>query len=166
MRGCTVESQEAVVGDWLWFWIGAAIVLAIAELVTPFLFFMISFAAGASAAAVIAGFDGSVGFQWIAFLVASSSALAVLVPIGHRIARAPGEDEQQGSTRWIGRVAEVLEEIPTGPHATGLVRLERVKWRAESDAGEPVPPGEQVEVIAVRGTRLVVAPMRRPLHQG
>ena len=153
-------------GDWLWFWIGAALVLAIAELVTPFLFFMVSFAVGAALAAVIAGLDGGVTFQWIGFLVASVVALAVLVPIGHRIARGEGEDEQEGATRWVGRVAEVLEEIPTGAHATGLVRLERARWRAETDAGEPVPAGEQVEVIGVRGTRLVVAPVHRQLPRG
>jgi membrane protein implicated in regulation of membrane protease activity len=151
------------VGDWLWFWIGAAIVLAIAELVTPFLFFMISFAAGAALAAFVAAIDGGVMLQWVGFLVVSVGALAVLVPIGHRIARAEGEDAQEGATRWIGRVAYVLEEIPSLPHGTGLVRLERVKWRAETDAGEPVPAGEQVEVIGVRGTRLVVAPVHRPL---
>jgi membrane protein implicated in regulation of membrane protease activity len=155
------RSKEATVGAWLWFWIGAAIVLAIAELVTPFLFFMISFAVGATLAGIIAGLDGGVAFQWVSFLVASVGALAVLVPIGHRIAHAEGEDEAEGATRWVGRVAEVLEEIPTGAHATGLVRLERAKWRAETDAGEPVPAGEQVEVVGVRGTRLVVAPVHR-----
>jgi len=154
------------VGDWLWFWIGAAVVLAIAELVTPFLFFMISFAAGATVAALVAGFDGGVAFQWVSFIVASGAALAVLVPIGHRIARAQGEDEAEGATRWVGRVAEVLEEIPAGPQATGLVRLERAKWRAQTDAAEPVAAGEQVEVIAVRGTRLVVAPVHRQLPRG
>ena len=37
-------------GDWVWVWIGAAVAFAVAELVTPFLFFMISFAVGAAAA--------------------------------------------------------------------------------------------------------------------
>ena len=150
----------------LWVWLAAAVVLAFLELVTPFLFFMISFAAGAALAAIIAAIDGGVMFQWVSFLVVSVGALGVLVPIGHRIARAEGEDAQEGATRWVGRVAYVLEEIPALPHSTGLVRLERVKWRAGTDAGEPVPVGEQVEVIGVRGTRLVVAPVHRPLPRG
>jgi len=146
-------------GDWLWVWIVAAIVLAIAELVTPFLFFMISFAAGAALATVVAAVGGSVGIQLATFAIGSAAALGILVPIGQRIARAEGDDTQEGATRQVGRMAVVLEDIPANAHSTGLVRLERAKWRAETDAGAPIASGEQVEVIAVRGTRLVVAPL-------
>jgi len=154
------------VGDWLWFWIVAALVLAIAELVTPFLFFMISFATGAAAAAVIAGISGGVALQWLSFVIVSFAALGVLVPVGHRIARAEGEDIQEGSTRWVGRTGVVVEDIPSGSHGSGLVRVERAQWRAETDAGAAIPAGEEVEVIAVRGVRLVVAPVHRPLPRG
>jgi membrane protein implicated in regulation of membrane protease activity len=149
-------------GSWLWVWIGAAAVFAIAELVTPFLFFMISFAVGAVLAALAAALDASVGLQWVLFVVGSDLALAVLVPIGRRLARGEADDAQEGATRWVGRVAVVLEEIPGAPHATGLVRLERAKWRAETDADNPISPGEHVEVTSVRGTRLVVAPLHEP----
>jgi membrane protein implicated in regulation of membrane protease activity len=148
--------------SWLWVWIAAAVAFAIAELLTPFLFFMISFAAGAVLAALAALVDASVGFQWALFAIGSAGALAVLVPIGRRLARAEADDAQEGATRWVGRVAVVLEEIPGSPHATGLVRLERAKWRAETDADDPIGPGEHVEVTSVRGTRLVVAPLHEP----
>src|SRR5581483_46762 len=105
-------SRRQTVGDWLWFWIVAALVLAIAELVTPFLFFMISFATGAAAAAVVAGISGGVALQWLSFVIVSFAALGVLVPVGHRIARAEGEDIQEGSTRWVGRTGVVVEDIP------------------------------------------------------
>lgn len=146
-------------GDWLWVWIGATVAFAVAELVTPFLFFMISFAAGAALAAVVAALDGAVGIQWVAFLLGSIGALAVLVPIGRRIASAGGDDDQQGATRQVGRVALVLRDIPADGHDSGLVRLERAEWRAETDAAQPITAGQQVEVISVRGTRLVVAPL-------
>ena len=146
-------------GDWLWIWIGAAVVLAAAELVTPVLFFMISFAAGAALAAVAAALDGGVGIQWALFVLGSAGALAVLVPIGRRLAHAEGDDAQEGATRWVGRTAVVLQDIPAGPSSTGLVRLERAEWRAQTDAGTAIPTGAEVEVISVRGTRLVVAPM-------
>jgi membrane protein implicated in regulation of membrane protease activity len=147
------------VDDWLWVWIGAAVVFAVIELVTPVLFFAISFAIGAVLAALAALVDLGVGFQWALFLLGTAGSLAVLVPIGRRIARAEGDDEAQGSSRWVGRVAVVLDDIPRGPHATGLVRLERREWRAETDGDEPISEGTEVEVLAVRGTRLVVAPL-------
>jgi membrane protein implicated in regulation of membrane protease activity len=145
--------------DWLWVWIGAAIVLAFAELVTPVLFFMISFAAGATLAAVVAALDGGVGAQWAAFVVASGAALAVLVPIGRRLSHREGDEAQEGATRWVGRTAVVLEDIPAGPNSVGLVRLDRARWRAETDGDGPIAAGTSVEVLAVRGTRLVVAPL-------
>src|SRR6266511_1477839 len=114
--------------DWVWVWLGAAVFFGFGELVTPFLFF-------------------------------SALALLVFVPIGHRLARGgPVDEAAEGATRWVGRIAVVLEDIPDGPHSTGLVRLERTQWRAETDAGTAIPAGAQVEVLAVRGTRLVVAP--------
>ena len=142
----------------------AAVVFAIIEVVTPVLFFAISFAVGALMAAVAAGLDAGSGVQWVAFIGGSAGSLAVLVPIGRRITHAAheGDDEAEGAARWVGRNAVVLEEIPGDTHATGLVRLERARWSAETDASVPIAPGTEVEVIAVRGTRLVVAPLRPP----
>lgn len=148
--------------DWLWVWLAAAVVLAFLELVTPFLFFMISFAAGAALAALAAVLDASVALQIGVFVIGSAAALLVLVPIGHRLAAAESDDAHEGAVRQVGRTAVVLEAIPGGRHDTGLVRLERQQWRAETDADTTIDAGDEVDVIAVRGTRLVVAPVSEP----
>ena len=152
--------------DWLWIWIGAAVGLAFLELVTPFLFFMISFAAGAALAAVAALLDASVALQWGVFVLGSAAALLVLVPIGRRLAASESDEAHEGATRQVGRVAVVLEDIPAGTHDTGLVRLERQQWSAETDDDVAIAKGTEVEVIAVRGTRLVVAPVRPLVEKG
>ena len=46
---------------------------------------------------------------------------------------------------------------PGSPETQSLT--ERAEWRAQTDAGTAIPTGAEVEVISVRGTRLVVAPM-------
>jgi len=159
MTRCTVEeTKEATVSDWVWVWIGAAVVLAFLELITPFLFFMLSFAVGAGLAAIAAALDASVALQFVVFIVGSSVSLLVLVPIGRRLAVADSDDVHEGAVRQIGRTAVVLEEIPPARRDTGLVRLERQQWRAETDADAAIAQGAEVDVIAVRGTRLVVAP--------
>ena len=163
--GAASDAVEMDAGDWLWVWIGAAIGLAFLELVTPFLFFMISFAVGAGVAAMAAVLDASVALQWGVFLAGSAAALLLLVPIGRRLATAESDEAHEGATRQIGRVAVVLEEIPGSGRDTGLVRLERQQWRAETDADGPISPGAQVEVISVRGTRLVVAPVAPVRHE-
>jgi membrane protein implicated in regulation of membrane protease activity len=143
---------------WQWVWLVAVVVFAVLEIITPFLFFMISFAVGAALAAVVAFLDGSLVVQWLAFLVGSSAALGVLVPIGRRLAQAHGDDDHEGALRWVGRLATVVDPIPGGANATGLVRLERTQWRAECHRDGEIPAGTTVRVLSVKGTRLVVVP--------
>jgi membrane protein implicated in regulation of membrane protease activity len=143
---------------WQWVWLGAVVVFCVLEIFTPFLFFMISFAIGAALAAVGAFLDAALFVQWALFAGGTAVALAVLVPIGLRMTRAHGDDDHEGALRWVGRLATVIETIPGGPNATGLVRLERAQWRAESPRDGEIPVGTTVRVLSVKGTRLVVVP--------
>jgi membrane protein implicated in regulation of membrane protease activity len=143
---------------WQWVWLVAVVVFVVLEIITPFLFFMISFAIGAALSALAAFFDASVVVQWLTFIAGSGAALAVLAPIGRRLARAHGDDDHEGALRWAGRLATVVEPIPGGANATGLVRLERTKWRAECHRDGEIPAGTTVRVLSVKGTRLVVVP--------
>lgn len=140
---------------WRWIWLGATLMLAISELAVPGTFFMLSFAAGALLACILAFADVSVALQWAAFVGGSVGALALLVPLGRKLVR-DSPRATSGANRWEGRRAVVLERIPEGAHETGLVRIEREKWRAESADGRPVPVGETVRVLRVDGTRLIV----------
>ncbi len=123
----------------------------------PGTFFVLSFAIGAAVASATAFLDGSVALQWVLFVAVSAGALALLAPLGRRLARHESGEAQEGATRWVGRVGVVIEELPEAAHATGRVRVERDEWRAETDEAVAIPVGAQVKVLAVRGTRLVVA---------
>jgi membrane protein implicated in regulation of membrane protease activity len=143
---------------WGWIWLGVTLACAVGELAVAGTFFLVSFALGAALATAAAFLDASVGLQWLVFVAGSGIGLALLVPLGRRLARSESDEAQEGANRWVGRIAVVLDEIPPGAHATGRVRVERDVWRAETDAGTAIEVGEHVEVLAVRGTRLVVAP--------
>jgi membrane protein implicated in regulation of membrane protease activity len=134
---------------------GAAVVLALGELAIPGTFFVVSFAIGAAVAAVASFLGASVLVGWVCFVGGSALALAVLIPIGRRLNRAGGGDPT-GATRWVGQRAVVLTAIPAGPHETGIVRLQREEWRAESADGNAIAMGTEVEVLRVDGTRVVV----------
>jgi membrane protein implicated in regulation of membrane protease activity len=142
---------------WRWIWLAATVLLAMSELAVPGTFFMLSFALGALLATILAFLDAPLAVQWFAFVGGSAAALAVLAPLGRRLVKA-SPDAKVGATRWEGRRAVVLEPIPPGTHATGLVRIEREQWRAESSDGRAVPVGATVQVLRVDGTRVIVEP--------
>jgi membrane protein implicated in regulation of membrane protease activity len=144
---------------WRWIWLVAVVGFALAEVFTPVLFFMLSFAIGAAAAAIAAFVGGGAIVQWTLFVGVSAVSLAALVPLGRRL---EGRDEVHpvGANRWDGRTATVVSEIPAGKHETGLVRIERETWKAESTNGLGVAAGATVLVTHVAGTRLIVSPWR------
>lgn len=146
---------------WRWIWVVAAAAFALGEIATAGSFFSLPFAVGALVAAVASFAGASVTVSWLAFLVVSAGAFAVLWPLGRRLdRRAP--QTKVGAGRWAGREALVLSDIPGGPGGTGLIRLEREHWRAESGTGVAIPAGSTVLVTRIDGTRLVVLPLQDP----
>ncbi len=149
---------------WRWIWLTAAVVFTLGEIAVAGSFFLLPFAGGALVAAIVAFADGSVALEWLAFVVVSAIGSAVLRPLAKRLDQGPRH--AIGANRWVGREAYVLRDIPAGPGATGLIRLDREEWRAESLMGVPIPAGSTVLVSRVDGTRLMVLPLQEPLEPG
>lgn len=146
---------------WRYIWLGAAVVFAVGEIAVAGSFFLLPFAAGALAGAAVNFVGGSVGLGWLAFLVVSAVCSAVLWPLGRRLDRS-GPHILVGANRWVGRQGYVLQDIPGEPGATGMIRLDREEWRAESLVGHRIRAGSTVLVSRVDGTRLVVVPVTEP----
>lgn len=136
----------------------AGLALAAAEIVAPGLV-LLPFGLGA----VLASLTGFVGadpiVQTIVFIVASIGFFAAMRPIARRLNRSDN-DEGVGSRRLVGAAGIVLEEIPL--NETGLVRIDREHWRAESVDETVLAPGTPITVIEVRGTRVLVAAVSLP----
>lgn len=129
-----------------------AVALCALEIVAPGLV-LLPFGLGAAVAAV-AGFLGApVAAQLIVFLVASFGFFLALRPLARRLNRS-GPTDGIGATRLIGGTGVVLEPIASGE--TGLVRIDREEWRAESADSVALDPGTTIQVTDVRGTRVVV----------
>lgn len=147
------ESPEV----WRWIWTVTALVFFIGEMATAGSFFALPFALGATLAAILAFAGVDVNWEWVAFVVASGLLSAILWPLGKRLDRQGTPSEgTPGSRRWIGQRAEVIEGIPGGVSGTGLIRLEREQWRAESADGTAIEAGAVVRVVRIDGTRAVV----------
>ena len=135
-----------------------AVAASVGEIGLAGSFFLAPFAVGAAAAAAAAFLGLAVTGEWVVFLVVSAVAYAGLRPLARRLdARSPMA--RIGANRWVNREALVLRDIPGGPGETGLIRLDREQWRAESLTGQPIRAGSTVLVSRVDGTRLVVVPL-------
>ncbi|MEJ7845336.1 MAG: NfeD family protein [Acidimicrobiales bacterium] len=144
-----------------WVWLVAAVALAAGELTVAGGFFLLPFAIGALVASVLAFGGVGVFGEVIAFVAVSTVSFAALRPLARRLDR-DGPTDGIGAKRLIGRAAVVLQAIPGGPDALGLVRVDREEWRAQSVDGGAVAVGATVRVVEQRGTRVLVHPVTLP----
>lgn len=138
---------------WRWLWTGLAVVMGVGEIFTAG-FFLLPFAIGAGAAAVLAWLGVAVLAQWLVFFGVS---LFALVYLRRFISRQDELDQPSvGANRWVNSKGVVLEAIdPLG--STGLVRIGGEEWRASSDT--PIPAGAEVLVKAISGSKVMVVPI-------
>lgn len=146
-KGADVENEL-----WRWLWTGLAVVMGIGEIFTAG-FFLLPFAVGATAAAVLAWLGTGLLAQWLVFFGVSAVALAYL---RRYIDRQDDADQPRiGANRWVGADGVVLEEIDPDT-ASGMVRVGTEEWRAASGHGGIIPAGSRIVVRNVSGSRLVV----------
>jgi len=135
---------------WRWMWTIFAIVMGIGEILTAG-FFLLPFAIGAAAAAILAWFNAAILAQWLVFFGVSIFSLAFLRRYIGR--QDEGEQPRVGANRWIGAEGLVLQRIDPQTEA-GMVRILHEEWRATASA--PMEVGARVVVTEVKGTRLIV----------
>ena len=135
-------------------WLVAACVLGVGEMHQGG-FYLAPFAAGALTAAAVslAGVSGLLAV--IVFVAASAIVLATLRPIAQRHQRLPPAI-RTGAAALIGRHAIVLERI-ANREGVGCVKIDGEVWTARSfDDEDILDPGEDVEVVEIRGATALV----------
>lgn len=143
----------------LW-WLVAALILLVVEMVTPGLFFFACLAAGALAAAVAAWAGAGAWACWGTFFGASTLLVLIVAPLARRwMKRIP--ESPVGLSALAGQRARVTHGIHPGFRRNGQVG----GGPPEGAAGEahlPIPAETWVEVLEVVGTRLRVRPLPDP----
>ena len=137
---------------WRWLWTGAAIGLGLGEALTA-TFFLLPFALGAGVAALLAWVDVHVVVQWIAFFAGTAVSWFYVQRFARAVDRRP--QEAVGANRFLHARGVVVREVDDA--GSGLVRVHSEEWRATTE-GRPIAAGQNVVVIEVRGTKLVVLP--------
>ena len=138
--------------DWVW-WMVAAGALAVGEIFTMG-FFLGPIAVAAVLAAVVAAVGIDLPVQWLVFIAASLSSLAVLRPIAKRHLRTPPRI-RTGTAALVGGPATVVERVDA--HG-GCVKIGGEMWTARAyDESETFEPGSRVEVMKIDGATALVA---------
>jgi membrane protein implicated in regulation of membrane protease activity len=138
--------------DWL-YWMVAAGVLAVGEIITTG-FFLGPIAVAALLAAVVALAGGGVALQLIVFAVVAVASLAVLRPIAKRHLHMPAQ-LRTGTAALIGAKALVLERVDVNG---GSVKIGGEVWTARAyDDDAVMEPGMRVDVMKIDGATALVA---------
>jgi len=136
-----------------WTFLVGALLLFVGEILTAG-FFLLPFAVGAAIAAVMAFLGVPPAVTLISFLVISGIALVAL----QRYTDTEEGQASVGAYRYADKTGTVIVPISRAK-GTGRVRVETENWRASTDLAEEIPEGMEVEILEVRGTRLIVAPL-------
>jgi membrane protein implicated in regulation of membrane protease activity len=138
--------------DWV-YWIVAAGLLAVGEMVTTS-FFLGPVALAAALAAVVALAGGGLALQWILFVVAAVASLGLLRPIARRHLHLPAAT-RTGAAALVGTRAIVLEQVDAD---RGYVKIGGEIWTARAyDEDQVIEPGTRVEVLKIDGATALVS---------
>ena len=113
------------------------------------------FGISAAVAMVMAFFGAPLILDWVVFVGLGAVLFSVFWKKSRKSMAAMESPPGAGHDRLIGALGQALEDIPDGPSSSGLVKTGGEEWRAISDSG-PILSGSVIEIIEVRGTRVVV----------
>lgn len=134
-------------------WIILAVVLAICEIATPSVFFLLCLSIGALFASLAAYFDVSNWLEFGVFIVISILSIYTIRPIFKRMLKK-SETVNSNVDELIGLEAKVTGRIT--PEKSGFVKVRSEIWLAQSDNNNIIEEGEIVKVKAISGTKLIV----------
>lgn len=136
---------------WL-LWFSLAVILAVIEIISVG-FFIIWFGVGALAAMLVSLVTSNLVIQFLVFIVVSVILLFMTRKLAATVTK--GTAIATNIDAVIGKIGIVTEDIPALENP-GQVKIAGEIWSAISIDSKPIAMGTQVEVLQVRGVRLVV----------
>ena len=140
-----------------WGWLILALLFFLGELLTAG-FFLVAFGVGAALAAIAALLGINIIWQLGIFVVVSALVVFSLRRFADTVT-PKHQPTQVGIDHVLGKKAIVVETIDA-INGTGRVRVDAEEWRAlPEDESQIIPEKSIVEVLQVKGTRLIVRPL-------
>lgn len=136
---------------WL-LWFALAVIFAVIEMIAVG-FFMIWFGVGALAAMLVSLVTTNLAIQFLVFTAVSVILLFMTRRFTSKVTE--GTIYPTNIDAIIGKIGIVTEDIPALDNP-GIVKISGEMWSAVSADSKPIEKGIQVQVLQVKGVRLVV----------
>lgn len=135
----------------VYMWLIIAIIFLFAEIGTPGLFFFVAFAVGSCFAALFAYLQYSLMLQCIVAVVSSGIAFLILRHYFTITWNIRAKTNVEALAGQKGVVVKTIKE-----HQNGLVKVGGEIWTAAVQSGVILHEGTVVEVVEVKGNKLIV----------
>jgi membrane protein implicated in regulation of membrane protease activity len=147
--------------DWIienvWvLWLTLFLVLAVVEMITLDLFFLM-LSVGALAALATSLITGSFTIQCVVFCVVALAMLVLVRPLALKHLRKGPPEQRSNIDRLIGELALTLEPVTA---ASGIVKIGGDTWSARAVSGPEIPAGKKVSVTRIDGATAIVAAVK------
>ncbi|MCP3939091.1 MAG: NfeD family protein [Actinomycetia bacterium] len=142
---------------WVLIWLIVAGMFVVGEMVSPG-FYLLPFGISAAAALVLALVGVPVAVQWVVFIVLGAGSAYWFLKYFKKHESDTQLPTGVGVDRLLGETGPIIAAVPAGPTNTGRVMLGAEEWIAESADQAQISDGTVVEVVEVKGTRVIVVP--------
>jgi len=141
----------------LWLlWVIISIVCLILELSSGD-FFLLCFAIGAAASAIVAGCGANLTVQVIAFAIISGLSLMLVRPALLKKIHKSDKERLSNAEAMIGQTGRVSEPIEAGGY--GRVAIDGDDWKSTSADGSAIDKDTRVRVVKMDSIILTVEPI-------
>ncbi len=141
--------------EWI-YWLIAAILLALLELILPG-FVLLCFGFAAMVTAMICLLHPGIVLEIVSFIIFTIISLVGIRPFFLRHMKPRGGLVETNVHALIGGEAIVTEEINT-ENNTGRVKIRSEEWGAVSKDSARISAGAKVKVLAISGNKVIVQP--------
>lgn len=138
--------------DWIWIWVSVVAVSLIIEFSTMEMVSIWS-AIGGVVALILAALNVGIEVQLIVFFAVSIILLLSLRKIALKYL-LKNNNAKVGTDLIIGSTHKLLTEITNDNN--GTVKINGVTWTAITTTDEELPVGTEVEIIEIKGNKLIV----------
>lgn len=141
-------------------WLIIAGIFFVGEIITVgFLIFWLGI--GALIAMIVSLFTSNIIIQTTVFVISSSILILATKPFVKKFVDVKPTNTNAFSI--IGKKALVIKAIDS-VHSTGQIKINGEVWSAESDNGEIIPEGSEVEILNIKGVKTIVKEIKVPAN--